>query len=85
VGISGALAPDGTNQTALAPRLVVNRLLDAQGQAQAEWVLLASLPDTVSAPRIALWYYFRWQIETFFNWNPIPDPCPLIPPHSWDR
>jgi hypothetical protein len=33
----------------------------------AEWYLLSALPDTVSDAQIALWYDFRWQIESFFK------------------
>lgn len=51
----------------LAARLVVSRLYDAQGSLIAEWFLLSSLPETVSDAQIALWYYFRWQIESFFK------------------
>jgi hypothetical protein len=28
---------------------------------------VSALPDTVSDAQIALWYYFRWQIESFFK------------------
>lgn len=51
----------------LAARLVVSRLFDDTGTPVAEWFLLTSVPETESAARIALWYYFRWQIESFFK------------------
>jgi hypothetical protein len=51
----------------LAARLVVSRLYGSDGKRVAEWFLLTSVPDTVSAARIAQWYYFRWQIESFFK------------------
>jgi hypothetical protein len=51
----------------LALRLVVSRLYDAQGQIISEWVLLCDLPDVVSNAQIALWYHFRWRIESFFK------------------
>lgn len=51
----------------LAARLVVSRLYDAQENLIAEWFLLSSLPESVSDAQIALWYYFRWQIESFFK------------------
>jgi hypothetical protein len=51
----------------LTLRLVVSRLYDLQGQLAAEWYLLSELPETVSDAQIALWYYFRWQIESFFK------------------
>jgi len=51
----------------LGLRLVVSRLYDLQGKLVAEWYLLSALPETVSDAQIALWYYFRWQIESFFK------------------
>jgi hypothetical protein len=51
----------------LALRLVVSRLHDARGQVLAEWYWLSALPETVSDTPIALRYYFRWQIESFFK------------------
>lgn len=51
----------------LSARLVVSRLYDLKGQLVAEWYLLTTVPETVSDARVALWYYFRWQIESFFK------------------
>jgi len=51
----------------LKARLVVSRLCDEAGKPVAEWFLLTSVPETVSAARVALWYDFRWQIESFFK------------------
>jgi hypothetical protein len=48
-------------------RLVVSRILDADGDIIAEWYLLTNLEKSVAASRIVLWYYFRWQIESFFK------------------
>jgi hypothetical protein len=66
------IAPDGKRIAPIpgAPlvlRLVVSRLYDAQGQIISEWVLLCDLPDAVSDVQIALWYHFRWRIESFFK------------------
>jgi Transposase DDE domain len=49
---------------ALPLRLVVAQVRDNQGAVMAEWLLLTNVAD-VSAERIALWYYWRWQIESF--------------------
>jgi hypothetical protein len=49
----------------LALRLIVSRVLDAAGRQRAEWLLLTNLPAEVSAARIALWYYWRWRIESY--------------------
>ncbi|WP_343031253.1 hypothetical protein [Thermochromatium tepidum] len=51
----------------LKARLVVSRLCDEAGHLVAEWFLLTSVPETVSAARVARWYDFRWQIESFFK------------------
>ena len=49
-------------------RLVMTRLLDDEGDIIAEWMLLTNVFDQqVSAYQIALWYYWRWLIETFFK------------------
>jgi hypothetical protein len=51
----------------LAARLVVSRILDEQGRLVAEWYLLTNVPSEVEGDRIALWYYYRWQIESYFK------------------
>ncbi len=52
---------------ALSVRLVVSRITDSTGKLLAEWFLLTNLPKTVAAERVALWYYYRWEIESFFK------------------
>jgi len=53
---------------ALRLRLVVTRLLDENEFIVAQWTLLTNVFDAgVSAHQIALWYYWRWLIETFFK------------------
>ena len=47
-------------------RLVVSRLLSDLGEVEAEWLLLSNVKD-IDASTIALWYYWRWKIETFFK------------------
>ncbi|WP_436299114.1 transposase [Stieleria mannarensis] len=49
-------------------RLVVTRLLDENDYVLAQWTLLSNVLDTsVSGYQIALWYYWRWLIETYFK------------------
>jgi len=49
-------------------RLVVTRLLDDQGYVLAQWTLLTNVfGDEVTAHSIAVWYYWRWRIESFFK------------------
>lgn len=52
---------------ALAVRLVVSLVHDAAGDLLATWCLLTNLPEGVTAPQAALWYYWRWRIESFFK------------------
>jgi hypothetical protein len=48
-------------------RLVVTRVYDGQGQLVAQWCLLTNVPAEVTAEQVALWYYWRWRIESFFK------------------
>jgi hypothetical protein len=52
---------------ALPMRLVVTRLLDEEGYILAQWTLLTNVFGDVAAYWIALWYYWRWRIESFFK------------------
>lgn len=51
----------------LPVRLVVSRICDEQGKILAEWFLMSNLPKELLGERIALWYYYRWNIESFFK------------------
>jgi hypothetical protein len=47
-------------------RLVASRIVSEHGDVWAQWLLLTNVDD-VEASTIALWYYWRWQIECFFK------------------
>jgi len=47
-------------------RFVVSRILSDNGKLLAEWLLLTNVTD-IEGSEIALWYYWRWQIECFFK------------------
>jgi len=51
----------------LALRLVVSEVRRADGVVLARWLLLTNLPAAVAAERVALWYYWRWRVETYFK------------------
>jgi hypothetical protein len=53
--------------TPLALRLVISQVRDLQGRLLAVWYLLTNLPPEVAAETVALWYYWRWNIESFFK------------------
>lgn len=63
---------DGRKQSipgpALTLRFIAVRVLDDDGNVLAEWYLLTNVPaDLADSDRIALWYYWRWRIESFFK------------------
>lgn len=51
----------------LSLRLIVSQVRDADGKLLAQWLLYTNLPREVTAARVALWYYWRWRIETYFK------------------
>jgi DDE family transposase len=50
---------------ALSVRLCVSEVRDPTGKVLARWLLLSNAPPDVSAPTVALWYHFRWEIESY--------------------
>jgi len=48
-------------------RLVVSEIRDASGEVLARWLLWTNVGGAVSAETIALWYYWRWKIESYFK------------------
>jgi hypothetical protein len=49
-------------------RLVISEVREDQtGNLLATWFLLTNVETTIEAATIALWYYWRWRIETFFK------------------
>jgi hypothetical protein len=51
----------------VALRLIVSEVRSASGRVQAQWLLLSNVNAAVDAGRLALWYYWRWRIESFFK------------------
>jgi hypothetical protein len=51
----------------LPARLIVSRILGEDGHLLAEWYLLGNLEPQVASERLALWYYWRWRIESYFK------------------
>jgi hypothetical protein len=62
---------DGTKGRVPGPpltlRLVVAEVRDEAGEVLSRWLLLTNVPGEVPAATIALWYYWRWRVETFFK------------------
>jgi hypothetical protein len=47
-------------------RLVVSEVRDEHtGKVLARWLLVTNLPGEVDAATVALWYYWRWRIESY--------------------
>lgn len=51
----------------LGLRLVVSEVRTPDGETLATWLLLTNLPEEVPAERVALWYYWRWRVESYFK------------------
>lgn len=52
----------------LSARLVVSRLVGKNDEILAQWFLLTNvLIDEADTLTVAQWYYWRWQIESFFK------------------
>jgi hypothetical protein len=51
----------------LPVRLVVSEVRSARGVVLARWLLLSNVPARVAAGTLALWYYWRWQVESYFK------------------
>lgn len=49
----------------LVLRLIVSEIRDEVGKVLARWLLLTNAPSEVTAATVALWYYWRWQIESY--------------------
>lgn len=48
-------------------RLVFAEARNEVGEVLAVWRLLTNVPEGVDSSTIALWYYWRWQIEKYFK------------------
>jgi hypothetical protein len=49
-------------------RLVISQIrFPDGGEEPIVWFLLTNLPADVDASQVALWYYWRWQIESYFK------------------
>ncbi len=73
-------------------RLVVSRVCDSTGQTLAVWYLLTNLPAEVDTATVALWYYWRWRIESLFTscsrarvsrWSSGNSPTGRRSPNAW--
>ena len=51
----------------LSLRLVVSQVRTVDGRLLAQWLLWTNLPSTVDAATVALWYDWRWRIDSFFK------------------
>jgi hypothetical protein len=50
----------------MALRLAVSEVRDGKtGAVLARWLLLTNLPPDVPAATVALWYYWRWRVESY--------------------
>ena len=52
---------------ALSLRLVVVRLVNEGGEQECRWILLTNVGSDISSEEVGNWYYWRWNIESFFK------------------
>lgn len=52
---------------ALPLRLILAEVRTPDGQVLATWRLLTNAPPEADAATVALWYYWRWRIESYFK------------------
>jgi hypothetical protein len=48
-------------------RLVVSRVYGPDEELLAQWLLFSNVPAEVTAAELALWYYWRWRIESYWK------------------
>jgi hypothetical protein len=48
-------------------RLIVSEVRESSGELLATWFLITNAPATTSADEVALWYYWRWRVESYFK------------------
>lgn len=48
-------------------RLIVSQLSDSEGNIIKRWCLLSNVESSVDDRQLAQWYYWRWNIESFFK------------------
>lgn len=51
--------------TPLTLRLIVSEIRGESDKTLARWLILSNLSESIDAETIALWYYWRWRIETY--------------------
>jgi hypothetical protein len=51
----------------LTLRLVISRVCNVRGETVAVWYLLTNVSALIAAMQVALWYYWRWRIESYFK------------------
>jgi len=52
---------------AVAARLIVAVVKDAQGKTVARWSLISNVSSEIDAVELTTWYYWRWTIECYFK------------------
>lgn len=62
---TGKLRHKNISGPPLPLRLVVSEVRDAGAKVLARWLLLTNVPASVSGATLALWYYWRWEIESY--------------------
>ena len=48
-------------------RFISVKLLDKDNKEVAQWLLLSNLDQEISLDKLVTWYYYRWNIESYFK------------------
>jgi hypothetical protein len=63
----GTISKKKIKGEAVKARFIVERLVNNKQEIVATWILISNLKKDVSNQKIALWYYYRWNIESYFK------------------
>jgi len=67
INSTGKITYKKTKGKLVKSRFIVERLIDSDNNIVATWLLLSNLKEDIDSKTIGLWYYYRWNIETYFK------------------
>jgi len=65
--VDGSIGRKKVRGNHVKSRFIVEKLVNEKQEVVATWILLSNLKDDVPSEQIALWYYYRWNIESYFK------------------
>ena len=67
VGENGKRKNIKTKGVPITTRFVVVKLINKKQEILATWILLTNVEKEIDSKTIATWYYYRWNIESYFK------------------